>query len=163
MRQGLLAIVGVILVGTVVGHAQMGMSTTDPFVGTWKQNLAKSRYDPASLTPKTGTTLKREAVGSGYKTTTDGMNAQGAATHTEYTAATLDGKDYPVKGSPDYDSVSIKKIDANTQISVYKKGGTVVRMYRTIMSTDGKTFTSNQIGDTAQGVAFHNLTVFDKQ
>ena len=33
----------------------------DPLIGTWKQNMAKSKYDPANLTPKSGTTVKREA------------------------------------------------------------------------------------------------------
>ena len=135
----------------------------DPFLGTWKQNLAKSKYDPASGTPKAGTTVKREAAGSGYKVTTDGMNAQGAPTHTEYTTATLDGKDYPLKGSADYDSVAIKKIDANTIITINKKGGATVRMLRTTVSKDGKTSTSDQVGYNAQGMAFHNVTVFDKQ
>ena len=139
-----------------------GWAQQDPFIGTWKQNMAKSKYDPASVTPKAGTTVKREAAGANaYKVTTDGMNPQGATTHTEYTA-TLDGKDSPLKGSADYDSVSIKKTDANTLITVNRKGGTVVRMLRTVVSKDGKTSTSDQVGYNAQGSAFHNVTVFDK-
>ncbi len=165
MRQAyLFAVVTVALVvfgGTALAQGSDGQR--DPQIGTWKQNLAKSKYTPASLTPKDGTTVRREVAGDGYKVTTDGMNAQGATTHTEYTAATLDSKDYPLKGSADFDSVSLKKIDANTMITVNKKGGTVVRMLRTVVSKDGKTFTSDQLGYNAKGVSFHNVTVFDKQ
>ncbi len=156
-RISLLALASVFVVGTVAAQAQ------DPFVGTWKQNMAKSSYDPANLASKTGTTVKREASGSGYKLTTDGASAQGAATHTEYTTATLDGKDYPVKGSADYDAVTTKRINSTTLISVYKKGGTPVRMLRTVVSKDGKTSTSDQVGYNAQGVAYHHVTVFNKQ
>jgi hypothetical protein len=79
------------------------------------------------------------------------------------TIATLDGKDYPVKGPADYDSVAIKRIDANTRINIYKKGGNVVSMYRSVVSKDGKTLSVDQIGYNAQGVAFHNVIVNDKQ
>ena len=134
----------------------------DPFVGTWKQNLAKSKYDPANLTPRVGTTIKREASGNGYKVTSDGVNAQGVATHTEYTVATLDGKDYPLTGS-EYDSSAFKRIDANTFIRVDKRGGAVARVVRIVVSKDGRTYTADSVGYNAQGVAFHNVTVFDKQ
>ncbi len=165
MRQAYLfaavAVALVVLGGTALAQGTDGQR--DPLVGTWKANLAKSKYDPANLTPKTGVTVKREVAGSGYKLTTDGMNAQGAATHTEYTAATLDGKDYPLKGSPDFDSVSLKRIDTNTTITVNKKGGTVVRILRNVVSKDGKTSTTDSVGYNAQGLAFHNVVVFDKQ
>jgi hypothetical protein len=135
----------------------------DPLLGTWKQNLAKSQYDPSTRTPQIPTTVRRTAVGiNGYKQTTDGMNAQGAATHTEFTA-NWDGRDYPVTGSADYDAVSLKKIDAFTLITVDKRSGVVVRMLRTVVSQDGKTSTSAVIGYTMQGIAFHNVVVLDKQ
>jgi hypothetical protein len=160
MKHTLAACVVTLLVASATSaHAQQA----DPFVGTWKQNLAKSTYDPASLTPKSGTTVKRAASGKGYKLTADAVSAQGAATHTEYTAATLDGKDYPLTGSKDYDSVALTRIDANTLITVDKKGGAVVRMLRTTVSKDGKTTTSVSVGYNSQGVAFHVVTVFDKQ
>ena len=161
MKQRMFSLSMLVVMFSVLASAVWAQQ--DPFIGTWKQNMAKSKYDPASLTPKTGTTVKREAAGSnGYKVTTDGMNPQGASTHTEY-SATLDGKDSPLKGSPDWDSVSIKKTDANTMITVNKKGGTTVRMLRTVVSKDGKTSTSEQVGYNAQGAAFHNVVIFDKQ
>jgi hypothetical protein len=75
MRQmALVAMVACVLAVVLNG---MALAQSDAFIGIWKQNLAKSKYDPASLTPKTAITLKREVAGSnGYKLTTDGKNAR---------------------------------------------------------------------------------------
>ena len=101
----------------------------DPFLGTWKENLAKGKYDPGPPPTAPGIT-KREAMGGGpFKTTTDGVDAQGNKTHTEYTFK-LDGKDYGITGSPLYDMQSSRQIDANTRLTVSKKNGAVVRMIR---------------------------------
>src|SRR5262245_35047842 len=90
----------------------------DMFSGTWKLNVAKSKYSPGPA-PKSGT-LKVEAVEGGLKVTNDGENAEGKKTHTEYTVK-FDGKDYPdkvmVDGKVDpngADMISAKKIDDNT-------------------------------------------------
>jgi hypothetical protein len=146
------------VVGTVAAQAQQ-----NPFIGTWKQDLAKSKYNPVSLKPKTGITINIQAAGSGTEVTTDGADVKGAPTHTEYTAATQDGKDYPLKGSADYDSVAVKMIDANTRMTANKKGNVVVRMLRGVVSKDGKTLTLDGVGYNAQSVAFHTVTVFHKQ
>jgi hypothetical protein len=134
----------------------------DPYLGTWKTNLAKSKYDPGPA-PRNPTTIKREsAPGGGVKTTVDGMDAQGNPTHSEYTAS-YDGKDYPVKGSTEWDTVAIRRIDANTRLLINKKGGNVVRLARHAVSPDGKTLTSISVGVDAQGHAFHDIAVYDKQ
>ena len=152
---GLLALV--LMFGSTAVMAQQ-----NPFVGTWKMNSAKSHFDPANLTLQ-GSTIHIEATGNNaVKTTVDGKDAKGAPTHTEFTA-TMDNKDYPYSGSGDYDSIAIKVLSANTHINVYKKGGTVVRVLRNIVSKDGKTYTLDQVGYNVQGVAYHNVVVYDRQ
>jgi len=134
----------------------------DTFLGTWKMNIAKSKFDPGPP-PKSPTIVKREGAPSGgVKTTVDGVDAQGKPTRTEYTAA-YDGKDYPVKGSPSYDSVSLRRIDPNTRLLVNKKVGSVVRMIRQVVSSDGKTLTNVELGVAAQGHSFFYMTVYNKQ
>lgn len=138
------------------------MAQESPFIGTWKMNPAKTHYDPANLALKS-LTIQTVASGNNARhTKTDGTDAKGAPTHTEYTAA-ADGKDYPYTGSGDYDSIALKALNANTTINVYKKGGTVVRMLRGTVSRDGKTLTLVQVGYNSQGIAFHNVVVLDKQ
>jgi hypothetical protein len=145
--------------GTVVS---VSGQASDPWIGTWKTNVAKSQYDPPSMKPLHPSTLKREAAGDGYRVTSDGMNGEGTPTHIEYTAM-LDGNEYPLKGTSSADSVTMTRVSANTQIQVRKKGGVVVAMYRQIVSKDGKRFTSDEVGYNARGIAYHDTLVFDRE
>lgn len=134
----------------------------DPQMGTWKLNLAKSKYSPGPP-PKSPTILKREvAANGGVKTTTDGVDAQGKPTHTESTVK-FDGKDYPLTGSPNYDTIAATRIDSNTTIQVEKKGGNVVRMIYRVVAKDGKSYTAVQFGAYGNSPPVHNVVVYEKQ
>ena len=54
---------------------QASFAQSNPLVGTWKINLAKSKYTPGPL-PKS-LTRTTEAVGQSFKTTFEGINGQG--------------------------------------------------------------------------------------
>src|SRR5436190_13478815 len=83
----------------------------DNNVGTWKLNMAKSKFSPGPA-PKSQT-LKIEAWGTdGVKFTSDGTGSDGKPTHYEFQAK-YDGKDNAVKGNPDFDQLAYKRIDAN--------------------------------------------------
>ena len=86
-----LAAAVVLAVGFTVAQAQ----SSDPWIGTWKANLAKSTYSPGPK-PTVAGTVKMEASAGGLKVTIDGANAQGQPTHTE-SVAQFDSKDSPVK------------------------------------------------------------------
>ena len=133
----------------------------DPVMGTWKINLAKSKYSPGPA-PKSGTTKLAPYGKNGVKLTADGVDAQGKPTHVEWSAE-ADGKDYPVKGTPDADAVSLKRIDPYTVEATIKKGGKVMATNRWVFSKDGKTRTLTGKGTNAQGQALNNVIVFDKQ
>ena len=132
----------------------------DPLVGTWKLNVAKSTYSPGP--PQKSGTVKFEAAGEGVKLTADIQDADGSATHTEYTG-NYDGKDNPITGSATADTVSLKRIDANTTERTDKKGGKVVATFTRKVSSDGKTLTVTHKGTNAQGKPVNNLLVLEKQ
>jgi hypothetical protein len=132
----------------------------DNNVGTWKLNLAKSKYSPGPA-PKSQT-LKLEAADDGVKYTADGIGPDGKPTHQEFTAK-YDGKDYPFKGNPDADSISYKRIDANTVEAVTKQGGKTTVTAKVVISKDGKTRTLTMTGKNAKGQAVSNTVVYDKQ
>jgi hypothetical protein len=132
----------------------------DNWLGTWKLNTAKSKYNPGPA-PKSQT-VKQEAWEGGVKATTDGVGADGKPTHTEY-AAKYDGKDYPWKGNPNADMISMKKIDDNTYEAVWKLNGKVTITAKTVISGDGKTRTNTQTGTDAQGHKVNNVVVYDRQ
>jgi hypothetical protein len=133
----------------------------DPLIGTWKLNLAKSKYSPGPL-PQ-GETLKFEAYGdNGIKVTAQITDAQGKATVIEYSGS-FDGKDVPVTGAEDADTASMKRINAYTTERAYKKAGKVTTTARRVVSKDGKTLTVTSKGTNAKGQAVNNVSVLDKQ
>ena len=95
----------------------------DPFVGTWKLNVAKSKFDPPSSALKSDL-VKIAAQVNGLKYTFDRVDLEGKAIHIEY-AAKFDGKDYPVTitGDKSVSTTSLRRIDANTIESVNKING----------------------------------------
>jgi len=145
-------------------HAQ-----SDPLIGTWKQNVPKSKYDPAYLAPKKeGRTTKIEAVPGGIKLTMEGVDAQGRVGRVEYTAK-FDGKDYPYhatldgRPNPNQDTVSWRKIDDYTYESTAKIKGKVLTTTHYVISPDGKTRTTTITGKNADGVTVNNTLVYDRQ
>jgi hypothetical protein len=139
----------------------------DPVIGTWKMNVAKSKYSPGPA-PKSGTT-KISAVPGGIHIVANGVNADGQATVAQYTAK-FDGKDYPIKatvaGKPNpnaADAESVKKIDDHTYEATAKVKGEVLNVTRWVISADGKTRTSTVTGKNAQGQTVNNTIVFEKQ
>ena len=133
---------------------------SDSAVGTWKLNPAKSRYSPGPA-PKTNL-ITIVAVDNGIKLSGQGTDAEGKPTSINYTV-TYDGKDKPVTGSPDYDSTSGKRVDANTTELTRKKEGKTVQTAVRKVSADGKTMTVTTTGKDAHGKTVHNVAVFEKQ
>lgn len=133
---------------------------TDPVVGTWTLNVAKSTFKPGP--PLKSGTVTFSASMKGVQVVADLVDGQGAATHTEYTAS-YDGKDYPITGLPTVDVVSLKRIDANTSERTDKKAGKLVQTYHRQVAADGKTMTVTQKGTDDKGQAFTNVMLFEKK
>ena len=155
--------VGVVLaLGAVLGAdiANLSAQASDPRIGTWKLNVAKSKYNPGPAPQSL--TVNVEPSGKGEKVTTEFVNADGTRTTTEYTA-NFDGKDYPLTGSQIADTVSLKRSNARTTVRTDKKGGTVAQTLRRVVSKDGKTMTVTTKGTNAQGQAVNNVALFEKQ
>src|SRR6266852_758984 len=129
------------LLAVLVPVVSLNAQATDPTLGTWKLNVAKSKYTPGPPPRSLTVTFEAtDATGKGVKVTTAGIDAQGNPTGTQYTA-NYDGKDYPVTGSPDYDAVTLKRIDAWTVEMTRKKGGKVVQTVGRVVSKDGTQYT----------------------
>ena len=92
----------------------------------------------------------------------DGTGADGKAVHSEWTGI-FDGKDYPMKGDPNIDTRSFRKIDDYTLEIIAKKAGKVVTTTKTVYNKDGKTRISTQTGTNAQGKPVHNTIFSEKQ
>lgn len=129
-------------------------------VGTWKLNLAKSKYQQGQA-PKS-ITLVYEAVGAGMKVTMDQVPADGPPIHYTYTA-NYDGKDVPVVGNPNADMQARTRVNATTTKLVNKKDGKILSTATLVVSEDGKTLTITTTGKDAKGQSIDSVAVYDKQ
>jgi hypothetical protein len=145
------------VVGAVAAQAQ-----SNPIVGTWKLNTAKSKYNPGPM-PK-NLTRTVSADGDGLKYSFEGAAADGSALAYGFTTK-FDGKAAPVTGSfPNgADSVSATKKDDHHYTATLKKGDKVVGTSKVTISADGKTSTVDATGVTATGAKSHDVQVYDKQ
>ena len=145
----------------VVGLGGTALAQTSE-VGTWKLNVAKSKYSPGPA-PKSATT-KIEEAGAGVRITVDQVQADGSVTHWEYTANYQDRKDNRVTGNnPDADMIARTRTNASTVRSTNKKAGKVTTTNISVVSSDGKTRTVTTTGTNARGQTVNNVTVYDRQ
>jgi len=132
-------------------------------IGTWKLNVAKSKLAPSPSPVKSLTTV-REASGDGVKVTTTGERADGTPINASYTTK-YDGTATTITATGlQYDTISIKQVNANTLTDERKKtGGTYHATGRTVVSNGGKTMTLSTKGTNTDGKEFTSTLVFDKQ
>jgi hypothetical protein len=134
----------------------------DNTLGTWKLNVAKSKYTPGPL-PIKSLTILREASDGSVKQTTTGERADGTKVNASYTAK-YDGKDVPVTGNSQYDTIAIKQVNADTLTDERKKtGGPYKATGRMVISNGGKTMTTTIKGTNADGKEFTQTLVLEKQ
>ena len=162
MRLTLRSIVSTVAcLGLVALFTSALSAQSDPQVGLWKLNVAKSTYSPGPA-PKSGTT-RIEAAGKGAKVVVDQVMADGATRHWEFTAD-YDGKDAPVTGNnPDADTVARTRINATTVQTTSKKGGKVTTTQTSAVSSDGKVRTVTTKGVNASGQKLNNAAVYERQ
>jgi len=132
----------------------------DNWLGTWKLDAAKSKYNPGPA-PKSQT-LKFEATEDGIKLTSDGVNSEGKATHGGYVSK-FDGKDVPWEGNPDADTASAKKINDNSYENIWKKDGKTTISAKVVVSNKGKTLTVTHVGTDSNGRTVNNTAVYVRQ
>ena len=146
------------MIVVVLAAGSVLLAQENSFVGTWKLNLEKSKYDPGP--PPKSQTRTWDAMGM---VMVKGTNAAGKEMSYGYTIKD-DGKEYPTMGSiPNHaDKISSKKIDANTYEASYTKAGKHVETTTFKVSKDGKTLTIHAKGMTDAG-NFDNLQVWEKE
>jgi len=155
MRQASLFTAAAITLAIALGGTAFAQA-----VGTWKLNLAKSKY-PQGQAPKS-TTLVYEAAGEGIKVTVDQVPADGPTIHYVYTA-NYDGKDVPVVGNPNADMQARTRVNATTTKLINKKDGKILSTATLVVSADGKTLTITTTGKDAKGQTIDSVAVYDKQ
>lgn len=155
--------IGTLVLGTTLAFfvpaATVAAQTGGPMAGTWQINLAKSTFSPGKA-PQSHTITIVES-GTEVKVTTTGTDDKGEPLGTSFTAS-YDGKDYPVAGSPDYSTVSLRLVDGSTE-STRKQNGKFRQTVWTVLAVDGMHFVATTTGTNAAGKQVRNVAVYDKQ
>jgi len=154
-----------LVIGTVLsavgGATAFAASKADPAIGTWTLNVEKSKFTPGPA-PKSATRTYAQTADGSIALTASSVAADGTTTSGQSTFK-YDGKDYAYTGSPDFDTISLKRVNATTVKSAQKKNGTVIGWTTRSVSAHGKVLTLSSKGKDAKGMAFHSVAVYDKQ
>lgn len=129
-----------------------------PQMGTWKLNESRSKIAKGM---GKNTKVTYEAMGDKVKVTVDGVDAEGKASHNEWTGK-FDGKDYAVTGDPVSDMRAYKRVDDNTLELTSKKDGKVTATGKIVVAKDGKSRTVTTSGTDANAKKFESMSFYDK-
>ena len=135
-------------------------TTAEPppqLLGTWRLNVAKSKYTPGPALRSETRVYTRQA--DGVHGVVSRVHADGRPEKFEYTANF--GKDIMVTGIPDYDAVTLRKVDELTSDAVLSHAGVVYGVARRIIAADGKTMTIT-FDRKSNELRIHNVAVYDK-
>jgi len=147
----------------VLTLAAMGVARaqSDAFAGTWKLNLAKSKYHAG--TPPKSEVRTYEVQGDGEKLTVNGVASDGSRVGWGYSVR-FDGKDYPITGSGanGADAIAVRRVNARTVEARLKKGGKIMETASRTVSEDGKTMTATARTVGPDGKLLF-VIVYDKQ
>lgn len=157
-RLSMMMVALVIALGS--GFAAHAAAMSDPAIGTWILNVEKSKFIPGPAPKSQIRTYTQTA--DGVTLTIAGVAADGS-TMSGTSTFKYDGKDYPISGSPDYDMLTLKRVNGSTVSSVQKLNGKIVARTTRTISGHGKVLTLTSKGTNSKGAAYHNVYVFDKQ
>lgn len=140
----------------------LAAQTKDPLIGTWLLDQTKSSFDPGPP-PDGARTMTFVATDNGFTHTTRTKTQNNGAFDIviEYTAK-YDGKDYKMDPESPLDTVSLKRIDANTVERTGKVRGMAAETMTLKVSPDGKTLTVTTQG-SVRGNDYYSVQVFDRQ
>lgn len=135
-------------------------ATAEPppqLIGTWRLNVARSKYSPGP--PLRSETRVYARSAEGVKGVVSRVYADGRAERFEYMANF--GKDIMVTGIPEYDSVTLRKVDELTSDAVLSHAGNVYGVARRSIAVDGRTMTIT-FDRKSQEIRIHNVAFYEK-
>jgi len=154
-----LALMSLVLAASVTMLAQ---TSKDAHIGTWKLNVAKSKFSPGP--GYKSETRTYEPTADGYKFQGERVNTDGSTQKYGFTVK-YDGKDYPVTGKDPggAETIAVKLVDVNHIESTSKKGHDVLYTSKVAVSQDGKVMTIATQGKNPDGEPFDNVQAYDRQ
>jgi hypothetical protein len=149
-----------LFISAACGVAIAAAPASDPVIGTWKLNAAKSTFNAGPPIKNQTRTYSQSGQRISLVMKTTGADGRETTSETMYQ---FDGKDYPVNGNPDFDSLTPQQVDSQTAKFTLKRGGKAVGTTTRTVSKDGKTLTSKMKVTNAGGQQSDSVLVFDRQ
>jgi hypothetical protein len=128
--------------------------------GTWKLNLAKSKY--TGMPAPKEMTVVYTPEGSGWKYAATGTSATGAPIQSSFTYV-KDGAEIQTTGFPNWDGLILKNAKADKATGVLMRKGKAVGKITRTMAADGKTMTIDGDVTTVDGKPATYHSVYDRQ
>jgi hypothetical protein len=153
----LLVVITLIVLPTL---PQLGFAQSDPFLGVWQLNVAKSKYSPGQP-PKSETWYIRDE-GNSRKNSQVTIRGDGVPSALVFIHI-YDDEPRPVPGAQGYDESAYARADGHTINARYLKDGKVIQTGTWVVSPDGKALTASYTGTNASGQQVNITAVYDKQ
>jgi len=136
----------------------------DPFTGTWKLSIPKSKLAPSTeAAPKEETLVIRE-VGADHEGSIKGTRVDGSAILEKWTVPLQGGFVKYQQGGPATGSSYIEtRIDAGEVYWTLLQNGKQTSVSHFVVSQDGKTLFGTTKGTDAKGKPFEALEVWEKK
>jgi len=160
--KGLLRLSAVLSLVLATSATMLAQTQKDYHIGTWKLNVAKSKFNPGP--GYKSETRTYEPTADGYKFQGERVNPDGSTQKYGFTVK-YDNKDYPVTGEDPgrADTLAVKLVDANNLESTSKKYGEVRYTSKVVVSNDGNVMTITSKGKNPDGEPFDNVQIYDRQ
>jgi hypothetical protein len=136
----------------------VAFAADSPFTGTWKLNIPKSKLlaDDTTTSDVYHVTVNDQDISYGE----DWSDAKGSR-KASYKGK-IDGKDYPLNGDPNADTVAYERVGSNELKGTAKKDGKVVSTSKIVVSKDGK-ITTVDVTIPVEGKSLSAVAIYDKQ
>ena len=136
-------------------------TNSDPVFGTWKLNLAKSRFDPGPA-PASQTRIYEATPDASTKVTILTKTASG---ETQMRGSTYkeDGTPHAVSGSQNYDAAATTRISPLQAKDTLTRSVQIVGQLIRVESNDHKVMRITLTFTTPSGQSEHDVLVYDRQ
>lgn len=137
-------------------------SAADVYTGTWKLNVAKSKYSPGPA-PKAVTVVIAEK-GADLALSATGTDSADKPISVKYTFSAKGGPLNYTEGAPTNGAkVVIKRPNTTTLEGTSTLNGKETGTSVTVVAADGKTFTRTVKSTNAEGKPVNNTELYEKQ
>lgn len=130
------------------------MDHTNAFTGTWKLNVAKSKFSPGPAPQSSMVTMAPDGT-----FTMEGVDSQGKPFKLSHPWSV--NKEVPVDGIEN--ATIITKLQGRTMDDTMKSGGKTVQTVHAVLSPDRRTSTATIDATDEQGRHIHNVVIYEKQ